>query len=96
MLLLTLLAFGAVSLGCRWRFRQKAGQLLPFGLVLVPLIVITMAGRLGLDAPRQLEALWDCQAGQAAVAVALVTCYGAAWWGTLVWVRRSDTSRLVE
>jgi ABC-type transport system involved in multi-copper enzyme maturation permease subunit len=95
-LLLTILAFGAVSLGCRWRFRQKAGQLLPFGVVLVPLVVITMAGRLGLDAPQALEALWDHQEGQVIVAVALVTCYGAAWWAALTWVRRSDTSRLVE
>lgn len=95
-LLLTILAFGALSLACRWRFHQKAGQVLPFALVFVLFTPFVLAGRSGSDVPRQLEALWNHAGGKAAAALALVVCYLAIWWGTLAWIRRSDTSRLVE
>jgi len=94
--LLAILTFGALSLTCRWRFRQKAGQVLPFALAAGLIVPFVLARRWGADVPRQLEALWTHGGGKAAVALALVVCYLAIWWGTLAWIRRSDTSRLVE
>jgi len=95
-LLLGLLAFGGVSLAARWRFHQKAGQLLPFGIVGVLLVLLTLVEHLVPDATTWLGAVWQSVGGKAAVAASLVFCYIAAWWATLRWVRRCDTSMLLE
>jgi hypothetical protein len=95
-LLLVLLAFGSVSLACRWRFHQKFGQTLPFVLVFVFVGASLLFDRLAPAVARPLEASWSAVAVKIAIAVALVACYGGAWWATVAWMRRSDTSRLLE
>ncbi len=95
-LLFVLLAFGAVSLACRWRFRQKLGQLLPFALVFVLVGALMLLDRLAPAVARPIEASWSALQMKVAVALALAACYGGAWWATVAWMRRSDTSRLVE
>jgi hypothetical protein len=95
-LLLALLAFGALSLACRWRFRQKLGQVLPVALVFVLVSALMLLDRVAPAVARPFEASWSAGTVKIAVAVALAACYGGTWWATVAWMRRSDTSRLVE
>jgi hypothetical protein len=95
-LLLVLLAFGAVSLACRWRFHQKVGQILPFGLVLALMAPLMLADRIAPEVARPFEASWSAGTVKIAVAITLAACYGGIWWATVAWMRRSDTSQLVE
>jgi len=93
---LALLAFGALSLACRWRFHQKVGQTLPFAVLFVPVALLVVTKRLRADLYGQLGAMWDAPGAQLAAAVVMLIAYAAVWWGTLAWMRGSDTSRLVE
>lgn len=92
---MALVTFGGITLAARWRFTQKVGQTLPFALVLVLLLAVAAAQR-GGRWPAGAVALIQGSGGQVAVAVGLLTCYLFTVGATAVWVRRSDTSRLVE
>ena len=91
-----LLAFGMLSAATRFRFGPKAGQLVPFGFVLAVLGaagLLEQAGYLGDGDP---GALLRTSAGQASVAVGAVAGAVAMVVMTLIWVRQSDTERLLE
>lgn len=92
---MALVTFGGVTLAARWRFTQKMGQTLPFALVLVLLLGVAAAQR-GGPAPAAAVAFIRSSGGQLAIAVGLLTCYLFTVGATAMWVRRSDTSLLVE
>lgn len=91
-----LLTFGAFTLACRWRFGQKIGQTLPFAVVLLLLLLFMAADRAGHAARPQMVAWWQSPAGRAGVIVALGATYLLTVRFTELWVRRSETWRLIE
>lgn len=95
-LLLSFIAFGALSIGIRWRFTQKLGMTVPLLIVLVPLLLLIAAKQQHPGTVQAVYGLWDHPAGKAAVAGGLICGLAGVFLWTERWVRRSDTFRLLE
>lgn len=91
-----LLVFALLSTATRFRFGEKVGQMLPFGLAMLLFGGLSLAGRLGYDLALDPETLLRSAVGQVALSVVLIVCCVAIFSATLLWVRRSDTERLLE
>jgi len=91
-----IVTFGAAGVAARWRFGQKVGQTLPMLVVLVPLLLLVLAGEAAAPLRATAAAWWAHPAGQASVAAALAAVYGVVVRLTVWWVRASETHRLTE
>ncbi len=91
-----LAAFGTISLGARWRFRQKVGHVLPLVVLLLPVVLIALANDCKTALVIQIGN-WASTAAGKLVVIGLLLAFSAlcfAW--TMRWVSRSDTQNLLE
>lgn len=95
-LLAALLAFGVLSAAARFRFGPKAGQLVPFAFVLAVLGAIGMLEQAGYLGDSDPGGLMRTAAGRASVTLGAIAGVATMVVMTLLWVRRSDTERLLE
>ncbi len=93
---LSLLMFGGLAVGTRWRFGQKLGQMLPYVIVGVVIGILIFAARSGRALPLDPEVLLRHPSGQAVMAAGFAAGAVAAFYATLTWVRGSDTANLLE
>jgi hypothetical protein len=92
---LILITFGAVTIGARLIFRDKIARLVSIGVFMIPAFIAKLAG----DRPDLVQAalrFWTDGFGQPLAAAALETLYVSLFFGTLAWLRRTETPRLLE
>lgn len=95
-LLCALLAFGSLASATRFRFNQKVGQLLPFGVAALIVGVLNLLASAGHMLPIDPEVLLRTSGGRAVLTMSFVCWALACFWLTVMWVRRSDTTQLLE
>ena len=93
---LALLTFGALAVATRFRFGQKLGQVLPFGIVGILFGLFILSSKAGHTLAVDPERLLGYAAGRGILAAGFVAAYAAIAWTTYRWVRGSDTSALLE
>ena len=91
-----LTAFGTMSLGARWKFRQKAGQVLPVGVLLLPVVLIALANDRKVALVSQIRNWTSTAAGKLVVSGLLLAFSGLCCAWTMRSVSRADTEKLLE
>ena len=92
----SLLVIGGLSVSTKWRFPWRLGQILPMGIILVPVLLFLMLTGDGTDGREALIAMWNAPYGKAAAATLLLGVYAAIVATTLRWVTRADTFQLID
>ena len=91
-----LAAFGTMSIGARWRFRQKVGQTLPFAVLILPVFLIAFANDRKTALVLQIGNWASTAAGKLVVSSLLLAFSGLCCAWTMRWVSRADTQKLLE
>jgi ABC-type transport system involved in multi-copper enzyme maturation permease subunit len=91
-----LLAFAGLAVATRWRFGPKLGQVIPYALVFGLALLSIAVSRTGSLPAVDPQILFASSGRQLMLAVAVVGCYALILSRTYAWVRRSDTSALLE
>jgi ABC-type transport system involved in multi-copper enzyme maturation permease subunit len=94
--LLCLLSFTVLSFGARWILQQKAGAIVPIGIIILISALPFAADALGLDATHKLMVLWNTSAGRATAAGILCVVIILLWVAIETWVAQADTYQLLE
>ena len=90
-----LLAFSALAIASRWRFGAKFGQMLPYVVLLVPLLaVIVLSRTTGSDV--DVAAWLDTPSRRAAALAGLLAGWVTLFIAVRRWVRGCDTFELLE
>ncbi len=92
----SLLVFGALCLGARWRINWHYAHLAPLAVMAAPVLLFTVFA--GDDTARRaaLTALWNAPYGRPLAAGGLLLLYLSVVWTTVRWVERADTYEFVD
>lgn len=90
-----LLAFSALAIASRWRFGAKFGQMLPYAVLLVPLLAMIGLGR-AMGAEIDVAAWLDRPSRRAGALVLFLACWATLFAAVRRWVRGCDTFELLE
>lgn len=92
----SLLVFGALCMGTRWRINWHYANLVALAIFAAPVLLFTVFA--GDDTARRvaLAALWNAPYGRPLAATGLLLLYLSIVWTTVRWLERADTYELVD
>ena len=95
-LLLGLLAFGAVCVATRWRLNWRYAHVVPIAIVGLPALAFIVYSEGGPERQAALLAAWNAPYGRPLTAGGLVLVHVLTVWSTVRWLERADTYEMVD
>ena len=95
-LLLGLLAFGAVCVATRWRLNWRYAHVVPIAIVGLPALAFIVYSEGGPERQAALLAAWNAPYGRPLAAGGLALLHVLTVWSTVRWMERADTYEMVD